>query len=234
VLFIVLGILAFLGMMGIGALWFGWHVVKQAAASKGVDLNDFTADTHHVGPHRRLNACVLLTKEELSQILGMAIERTEGGNTGTHSTCAYYSSAAVDKSTDAATDAIKRIQENKDSGNTNADQEKALKEVGNIMRGMAGAASNGLVVSIETETENPKAAMAGMKIAMGVMTVGDANKTKALREDIKGVGDEAIMGPLASIFVFRKGDVAVTIDGRALVGGRDTQIAIGKHIADKL
>jgi hypothetical protein len=97
-----------------------------------------------------------------------------------------------------------------------------------------------MVISIETESDNAKAAMAGFKIAMAAMTGGGVapkgkeEEMKVLREDIKGVGDEAIMGPLASMFMFRKGNVAVMIDGRALTGGRDMQIAIGKRIADKL
>ena len=228
----MLGILAFLGMAGVGALWYGWHVVKQTAASKGIDIDSIT-ETHH-GPVRRVNACDLLSKEELSQMVGMNVERAETQGKSSHSTCAYYSSSAIDKSSDAATDAIKRIQERKDTGDTNADQEKALKDIGSIVRGISGVSANGLVVSVEVETENAKAAMAGFKIAMGLMTGGAGEQTKALREDIKGVGDEAIMGPLASIFMFRKGDVAVTIDGRALTGGRDMQVAIAKRIADKL
>jgi len=221
-------------MLGVGALWYGWHVVKQTAASKGIDIDGITETRH--GPVRRVNACDLLSKEELSQMVGMNVERAETQGKSTHSTCAYYSSSAIDKSSDAATDAIKRIQERKDSGDTNADQEKALKDIGSIVRGISGVSANGLVVSVEVETENAKAAMAGFKIAMGLMTGGGGGgeQTKALREDIKGVGDEAIMGPLASIFMFRKGDVAVTIDGRALTGGRDMQVAIAKRIADKL
>jgi len=230
ILFVVLAIVGVLGVMGIGAVWYGWNVVKRTAAAKGVDIDGLTEKNY--GPVRRISACDLLTKEELSEIVHMNIERTEGSPKGTHSTCSYFSSAAIDNSTNAATDAIKRIQERKDTGNTTEDQEKALKEVGNIVRGMSGAASNGFVVSIEVETENPKAAMAGFKIAMAAMSGGEKNN--ALREDIHDVGDEAIMGPLASIFIFRKGNVSVTIDGRALSGGRDTQVAIGKRIASKL
>jgi hypothetical protein len=220
-------------MAGIGALWYGWHMVKQAAASKGVDLDSITDTRRAPGPARRLNACDLLTKEELSQMVGMNVERAEGNGKSTHSTCAYYSSSAIDKSSDAATDAIKRIQQRTNSGDTNADQEKALKDLGNIVRGISGVAANGLVISVEVETDNAKAAMAGFKIAMAAMTVGN-DKNHALREDIKGVGDEAIVGPLASIFIFRKGDVAVTIDGRALTGGRDAEVAIAKRIAGRL
>ena len=102
-----------------------------------------------------------------------------------------------------------------------------------MVRGMVGSQSNGLVLSLELETENAKAALAAFKLAMGMMTAG-MEKSPALREDIQGLGDEAVVSPLGSIFAFRKGDVAVTIDGRALPGGRDSEIAIAKRIAGKL
>jgi hypothetical protein len=55
-----------------------------------------------------------------------------------------------------------------------------------------------------------------------------------MHEDVKGVGDEAMFGPLLSLSMFRQGDVCVQIDGRMLPGGRDAQIAIAKRIFSKL
>ncbi len=234
ILFVVLGVFALLGFMFVGAIWYGWHKVKEKAADNGIDLNELSQTQH--GPRRRLNACSLLSKSELSQLVGMNIDRVEGDKSAsTHTKCTYFSESAIDKSTDAATDALKRIQDGQVSGgNTPAEQEKAMKEVGNIMRGISGTAANGMVVSVEVETDNAKATMGAFKIAMGILTVGDKEHHKVLREDIKGVGDEAIMGLMASIFMFRKGDVAVSIDGRGLTGGRETQIEIGKRIAARL
>lgn len=236
ILFVVLGVLAVLGFLFFGALWYGWHKVKETAKSNGIDVDGITETQH--GPARRLNACDLLSKDELSQIVGFKIDRTEGTGTGTDSKCSYFSEGAIDHSTDAVTEAMKRIQENKDSGNAPADQEKAMKEVGTIMRGMAGSQANGMVVQTEVVTENPKGAMAAYKIAMGLMTMGardaDQKTVKMLKEDIKGVGDEAMMGPLGVMFMFRKGNVAVMQDGRGLTGGRDMQIAIGKKIAERI
>jgi hypothetical protein len=235
ILFVVLGVLAIIGMLFAGLVWYGWHKVKQTAASNGIDLNGITETQR--GPARRLNACDLISKDEISQIVGIPIDRVEGGRPGVKSTCTFYSSAAPDQSVNAAGEAIRKLQESK--GNTPEDQQKAMAELGKVVRGFSGSQANGFVVSIETDSDNAKGTMAAVKIAMLAMTGGMVDKTKEnemkmLREDIKGVGDEAIMGPLASLFVFRKGNVAVTIDGRALTGGRDMQIAIGKRIADRL
>jgi hypothetical protein len=227
--------------MVIGGVWYAFHYastkVKEAAASKGIDLNDFTESART--PGRRVDACSLLPKEELSQILGMTIDRAQSSGVSTHSTCTYFSEQSIDKSSDAAAEAMKKMQETAQSnGNNPANQEEMMKQMGKMMRGIGAANANGQVVSVEIETQNAKAALAAFKIAMSVMTLGDnkdlKEKVPAIREDIKGLGDEAIVGPLASIFIVRKGNVAVTLDGRALTGGRDAEVTIAKHILAKL
>ena len=238
ILFVVLGVIAVLGMLFVGALMYGWHKVKETAASKGIDLNSFSETRR--GPARRLDACDLLTKEDLSQILNLTVERSEGTGKSTHSTCRYYSAAAQQRGTDEAAAALKKLQETK-SGNSPAQEEETLKDLGNVVRGVttAAGAANAPMLSIEVETDNAKAAMAGFKIGMGLTggVVGqgmDPVARKALGEQIPGLGDEAMMGPLLSLFMFRKGDVAVQVDGRQLPGGREAQLAIAHRILDKL
>lgn len=243
ILFIVLGVMAFLGMMGIGAVWYGWHMVKQKAASNGVDLNAFTETQH--GPARRLDACALLTKDDLSQILSLAIDRSEGTGRSTSSTCRYYSAQAQQRGSDQAADAFKKLQAASQSGNTSAEQEEAIKNINTMVRGMASSATsagNGATLSIEVVTDNAKAAMAGFKLGMGVVgaMAGAGNKDvdpkmrKVLYEEVSGVADEAAFGPMQTMFMFRKGDVAVTLDARGLPGGKDAELAIAKRIVSRL
>src|ERR1035441_2897099 len=42
ILFVVLGIMALLGMLAIGGVWYAWHKAKQVAASQGIDLKGLT------------------------------------------------------------------------------------------------------------------------------------------------------------------------------------------------
>ncbi len=241
ILFVVLGIVFLMGALAIGGVMFAWHKAKQTiASSTGVDLNSFSEQRR--GPARRLDACALLTKEDLSQILNLPIDRVEGTGLSTHSTCKYYSAAAQQRGSDEAAAAVKKIQDSAKSGDSNPSTDEQIKTLGNMIRGMAGAAagaSDGAILSIETESDNAKAAMAGFKLGMGVATIGmgqnpDPAAKAALRQDVAGVGDEAMFGPLLSIFMFRQGDVSVQLDGRTLPGGRDAQIAIAKSIASKL
>jgi hypothetical protein len=100
-------------------------------------------------------------------------------------------------------------------------------------------ATNGQVLTITVDSANAKAAMAGFKIGLGlsgaaVMQGGDAKSKALMSERVQGVGDDAVAGPLLSVFMFRQGDVSVQLDARMLPGGRDAQIAIAKRIISKL
>jgi hypothetical protein len=239
ILFVVLGILGLMGVMFVAALMYGWHRVKQTAAAKGVDLNSFTETQR--GPVRRLDACALLTKDELSHILNLPIERIEGGGRSSSSSCRYYSEEAAQRGADEAEQAMKKLQEASKSGNQSPDAAENLKNVQNIIKGItstAGGAQGGPMLSVEVHTENAKAVMASFKLAMGLasgaMAGADEKTQKIMREEVKGIGDEAMFGPMLSLFMFRQGDAAVQIDARTLPGGRDTILAIAKTISTKL
>ena len=197
------------------------------------------------GPARQLDACELLTKEDLSQILNLNIERVESTGRSSHSTCRYYSSAAQQRASDEAAAAMKKLQEETKAGPSKADQSAVINDFGNMVRGIAGAGgpavgeTNGLLLTIGIDSENAKAAMAGFKLGVGltgalVMKGADPEGKAMMREEVTGVGDEAISGPLLSLFMFRKGEVSVQLDARLLPGGRDAQIAIAKRIISKL
>jgi hypothetical protein len=99
--------------------------------------------------------------------------------------------------------------------------------------------TNGLLLTVGIDSENAKAAMAGFKLGVSLtgaiaMKGADPEGKAMMREDIKGVGDEAISGALLSLFMFRKGDASVQLDARLLPGGRDAQIAIARRIISKL
>jgi hypothetical protein len=243
ILIVVLGILGLMGVLAIGGVWFTVHKVKQAAANNGIDLGSFSETRR--GPARQFDACELLSKEDLSQILNLKVERAEGDGRSTHSTCRYYSSGAQQRALDEAAAAKKKLEAETKAGQSNADQSAVIGDLGNMARGIAGAAgpavgdTNGLLLTIGVDSENAKAAMAGFKLGVGltgaiVMKGADPESKAMMREEVKGVGDEAISGPLLSLFMFRKGDVSVQLDARLLPGGRDAQIAIAKHIISKL
>jgi hypothetical protein len=184
----------------------------------------------------------LLTKQDLGQILNLTIERSEGTGPSTHSTCRYYSSVALKRGTDETAAAIKKMQEDANSNGSPAQQEQAVKDLETMVRSIGGAAAgatNGDILTIEVDSGDGKAHMAGFRLGSGIsaaVIAGNAKPAgrKAFYEDVKGIGDEAAFGPLGSLLMFRKGDVSVQLDARTLPGGRDAEIAIAKRIVAKL
>lgn len=238
VLFAVLGVVTVLGMLFVGAIWYGWHKVKQTIASHGTDLSSEVDG----GAGRQLDACELLTKEDLAQILNLAVERSEGTGRSSHATCRYYSAAAQQRGADEAAAALKKLQKAGKSNDSPAQQDEAVKNLETIVRGLAGAAAgtvNDAVLIVELDSENAKAAITGFRLGAGLgagVVAGDAKPAgrKAFYEEVNGIGDEAVFGPLGSLLMFRKGDVSVQIDARTLPSGRETEIAIAQRIAAKL
>ena len=53
-------------------------------------------------------------------------------------------------------------------------------------------------------------------------------------EPLAGIGDEAWLGPMASILVFSKGDVGVELDLRLLPNARDKGIRLAQLIAGRI
>ena len=243
ILIAVLAVVGMLGVLAIAGVWYAVHTVKQevkqAAASQGIDLSAI-AETHR-GPVRTFDACALLTKEDLSQILSLPVERAEGSGQSSQSECRYFSSQAQQRGQEEALAAKKKIEDSK-SGNA-ADQAQNLRDIGNLIRGIAGAAgamNNAPLLTIAIDSADPKAMVAGFKTGMGLTgfamksQLGTGGAPNLVTEDVQGVGDEGMFAPLFGMSVFRKGDVAVSIDGRGLPGGRDAQIAIARRIFSKL
>jgi len=243
ILIAVLAILGLLGVFVIAGVWYAVHKVKQevkqAAASQGIDLSAISQS--HRGLVRTFDACALLTKEDLSQLLSLPVERAEGSGKSSNSECRYYSSQAQQRGQAEALAAKKKIEESK-SGNA-ADQAQNVRDIGNLIRGVTGAAgamNNAPTLTISIDSANPKAMVAGFKTGMGLTglamksQVGSGGAPNLVTEDVQGVGDEGVFAPLFGMSVFRKGDVAVSIDGRMLPGGREAQIAIAKRIFSKL
>ena len=94
VVFVVMGIIATAGL-----LYVGYRVknrIEREAASLRHDTSRSTpvtvaAATGATGRH--VDACSLLSKEEASQILGVAVERTQSKESGGQSTCQYFAKA---------------------------------------------------------------------------------------------------------------------------------------------
>ena len=220
ILFVVLGLFV-LGALGVaGLIYAGYKVknrVERVAKEYGVD------SSAPRGPSaRRVDVCSLITRDEAAEIMGVPVERIEPSGT---SECRYIGKAPTDEERQKQIDDLQ--EKLKDAKGKEPDMRALEDMTKNMVGGMAGGA--GRSFSVKVDWEGGHAAVAAMRLTMGVMT-GDTKLT----ESLKGVGDEAVIGPMASILMFAKGDTAVEIDLRMLPNGKQRGIEIARKVASRL
>jgi hypothetical protein len=110
ILLIVLLCVAMLGMLGIGAMYYAVHKVKEAvvdkAGSYGVDLRSLdSSSSHHSGRERPYRACQLLPRD----VAAKSIDHTEDQG----ETCLYYGPAGLSAklAKEVASSTYKKAQE---------------------------------------------------------------------------------------------------------------------------
>lgn len=96
-----------------------------------------------------------------------------------------------------------------------------------MLGAMTGAA--GQQFSIKFDWEGGRTAIAAMKLATGALAPGI--KTT---ENLTGIGDEAILGPMGSMLLFRKGATAVEIDMRTALREKERSVTLAKLVASRL
>ena len=221
VLFIVLGIIIVFGAIAAAGLaWLGYKAksrIESVAREYGVD------PSKPAGPSaRRVDVCSLITKEEAGEILGAGIERVEPSG----DECQYFAKAPSQEERERE---IARLQESleKSKGSGNPQEIENLTKA--LMSGMAGG--TGPSFSVSVDWENGRTMIGAMKFVTG--TAPGAGETK-MSEQVSGIGDEAILGPMNSVLIFRKGATGVQIDLRMMPDARERGIAIAKVVEGRL
>jgi len=185
---------------------------------------------------QRPDVCSLLTRDEASQILEVPIERTRSGNGAEEGTCQYFAKPRTQRDQAASiADALKAMssrQGPEPSANPNeayalprqAGTEEIMKRIGGLAVGRDAP-----YVTVTVNWDGGRSSIAMLK---GIAT-GEAPGVKTT-EDLVGIGDEAIMGPVDSMLAFVKGPTAVQLDLRLVPHGRDKGVAMARKIAGRL
>ena len=238
VLFVVMGIMATAGLVYVGYRVKN-RVEKEAAALRHDAGRPSATGVSAVAeaPARHIEACSLLSKEEASQILGLAVERTQAKEGRSDSTCQYFVKARSqqEKMTSMA-NAFTAIAK----GGATPEPEVKANEAYNVgrqtgmddlVKGIGGMAApaDAPYLTVTVSCENGRQAMSMLKGVIGANSAGV--KTT---EDLAGVGDEAVMGPVDSFLAFAKGQTGVQIDLSQIPKGRDKGVAIARTIAGRL
>ena len=237
VLFVVVGIMATAGLIYVGYRVKN-RIEKQAAALRPDASRPSAAIVAAAeAPVRHVVACSLLSKEEASQILGVAVERTQAKEETGESTCQYFVKARSQQERMASVaNAFGAIAKGGATPEPEVKANEAYKigrqtGMDDLVKGIGGLATpaDAPYLAVTVSWENARQAMSILKAAIGVNSAGV--KTT---EDLAGIGEEALMGPVDSFLAFVKGQTEVQIDLSQVPKGRDKGVAIARTIAPRL
>ena len=237
VLFVVMGIIATAGL-----LYVGYRVknrIEREAAARRHDTSRPSPGSvaAAVAPVRHVVACSLLSKEEASQILGVAVERTQAKEASGQSTCQYFAKARSQQEKMASVaNAFGAIAKGGATQEPDVKANEAYKigrqtGMDDLVKGIGGLAApaDAPYLTVTVSWENARQAMSILKSTIAVNSAGV--KTT---EDLAGIGEEALMGPVDSFLAFVKGQTEVQIDLSQIPKGRDKGVAIARTISPRL
>jgi len=238
VLFVVMGIMATAGL-----LYVGYRVknrIEREAAALRHDTSrpspaSVAAAAEATG--HRVEACSLLSKEEASQILGVAVERTEAKEGNGESTCQYFvKPRSQQERTASVADAFMAIAKGGATPEPEVKANEAYKVsrqtgMDDLAKGIGGlvAPAGAPYLAVRVSWEN---ARQGLSILKGTIAGNSAGVQTT--ENLQGIGDEAFMGPMDTMLVFVKGQTGVQIDLSQIPKGRDKGVAMARRIASRL
>ena len=238
VVFVVMGIMATAGL-----LYVGYRVknrIEKEAASLRHDSSrpaPVTVAAVAEATGRRVDACSLLSKEEASQILGVAVERTQAKEASGQSTCQYFAKARSQQekmaSVASAFGAIAKGGATPEPDVKANEAYKIGRQTGmdDLVKGIGGLAAptDAPYLAVTVSWENGRQAMSILK---GVIAGNSAGVQTT--ESLAGIGDEALVGPVDSFLAFVKGQTEVQIDLSQIPKGRDKGVAIARTIAPRI
>jgi hypothetical protein len=230
-LLIVGGVILLLGVMAFGAVLYGVHWVKGKVSS----LTGGAVGGSQVQVSQG-NACALLSRSELQQVLGVAVERNSEIMEGNEPGCAYYTNpAAFAELQKIAMAQAKRDSEqaSKDPALNNSKNDNPLallkhtEEMEGIVKGfgLSQPDPDGKVFAFTVDrnfgSENWGPLRATMSAVPGF-------------KDVDGVGDHAMIGSFGHAFYFLKGNSMFKLETMYVPETRVRGAELGRKIISHL
>ena len=231
VLLIVGGIVVLFVMIGIAGAVYGVYWVKHKVTNFASAI---TANSS--GPVKVVsngNSCRLLPVADVQQILGISIEKSAEIVEGSSPGCAYYASpesfAKLQKM--AAEQARKQADEvNRRSGPKPDNLPALLKETNQMegivkTLGLTQPAQDGRVFSFTVQRDFGESSWSGMRIAESAVPGF---------EEVRGVGDHAMIGSFGHAFYAQKGETMIQLDTTYVPDAKARGSALGRKIIGNL
>jgi hypothetical protein len=238
VVFVVMGIMATAGLLYVG------YRVKNRIAREAAALRHDTsrpapasvAATAEATGHR-VEACSLLSKGEASEILGVAVERTQAKEASGESTCQYFvKPRSQQERTASVADAFMAIAKGGATPEPEVKANEAYKVsrqtgMDDLVKGIGGLAApaGAPYLAVRVSWESARQGMSVLKVTIAGNSAGVQTT-----ENLQGIGDQAFMGPMDTFLAFVKGETGVQIDLSQIPKGRDKGVAIARTIAPRL
>jgi hypothetical protein len=231
-LLIVGGIILVVCLAAFGAVLYGVHWVKgKVSGMTGGAIGGSGQVQVAKG-----NACALLTRDELQQVLGVTVERSSEIMEGNEPGCAYYTNpAAFAQLQQIAIAQAKRDSEraSKDPALNNQKNDNPLEllkhteEMEGIVKGFGLSAPNpdGKVFAFTVDRGFGSANWGTLRATMSVVPGF---------KEIEGVGDHAMMGSFGHAFYVLKGDSMFTMETMFVPEIRVRGAELGRKIVSHL
>jgi hypothetical protein len=241
----------------VGSVFYIAHRVKEAVVQKaqanGIDLHSLgNSDTNSANQRPLPKACSLLSKEDVSRLIGQPVERAEVK----YQACEYYGPSGLSEKL-AEQEAANQVQRAKTSG---VDPKTKAIEVQRMLRRMGAQSGNGeagatgsggelplLVVELSANGKAAMAALAFTKAIFGAASNAEAGSqgenTKAAEgksgadvfvgASVEGLGDKAMWTPMSGLCVL-KGDTFIKINPSLFPDSNAKAINVARAVISKL
>lgn len=235
--FLVLAIAGAMGMYYVGRSYLRKAgVISDPAASsyssssRSSSASGSSASSASTGALRGVqNGCDLLSKDEVSAITGVVIEKAVSQGSGSDGGCAYFAKPGENsqRGQEDISKALKDLQ-----GQSKVSDAQGQKAMEQIVKGFVNAAGSTANNGAEIPVVSFGIARDG-NTAYGAMMAANKLMGGSFMQ-IPGLGDDAFIGPVNSVLGVRKGSTFLQIDLRALQDGREKGIAMAQKILGKI
>jgi hypothetical protein len=231
ILLIVGGVLLLLFVIAVGSAIYGVYWVKHKVSTYT------SAVTGGEAPKQvkleQGDSCRLLSKDDLAQMLGVAVERTSEIMEGSEPGCAYYTNPeAFTKLQHMAIEQAKRDSEaaSKQPGPKTDNPLELLKDANKLEGvvksfGLSQPDKDGKVFSFSVQKDFGRDNWSTLRATMSVVPGF---------EDVNGVGDHAMMGSFGHALYVLKGDSMVHLETTYVPDTKTRGAEIGRKIAENL
>ena len=232
VLLIVGSVLVVLFVAGIGAAFYGVHLVKKKISSYAAAATGDSSST--IVQVAQGNSCALLSREDLQQILGSTVEKSSEIVEDSEPGCAYYTNPAAFAQLQrvaveqARKDSQRAAAEHKDTKTDNPlELLKDTKDLEGVVKtfGLSQPDKDGRVFAFTLKRNYSPTDWAAMRTTMSVVPGF---------EQLPGIGDAAMIGSFGHALFVLKGDTMVSLQLIYVPEAQTRGAEIGRKIASHL